>query len=342
MSERRPRTDHPVLPGMASGLARTPPKANEYRALTLDQAIERAHEILDQVLASAVPDHTITLFSGGGDSSILAHLFRQRVNAFGHTDTGIGIPACRSYVEAVAEAWRVPLLVTKTPESYRDLVLGRVKAKTKDRAVWKGFPGPAGHRVMFARLKERALDQLRRDLVGPRGRAGQLVWLSGMRWAESQRRFLTASESSRWGAVTWCSPLVWWTNEHMMEYRDRHLCRRNHEHAPHMLCRSDALPMSEVTIHLHMSGDCLCGSYAREGELGEIEFFYPDVAERIRSIEAEARAAGLLRCQWGVKVPGQLDAEPCVDPVGGDPVLEVMACASCIPTTLLDLLETPA
>jgi hypothetical protein len=95
------------------------------------------------------------------------------------------------------------------------------------------------------------------------------------------------------------SPLVHWTDAHMREYRARHRCQLDHDHAPHRLCHEGALPLNEVTEHLHMSGECLCGAYAKPGELDEVEFFYPHAAEPLRKLEAEAEAAGVPYCKWG-------------------------------------------
>jgi 3'-phosphoadenosine 5'-phosphosulfate sulfotransferase (PAPS reductase)/FAD synthetase len=337
----RGRAAEEALPGMPDRLAKTPPKAAEYQALTLDEAIDRGHAILDRVLGGEVvtttskktgkvttrkldpPETVVCLFSGGGDSSILAHLMRERVDMLAHVDTGIAIPACRTYVDAVADAWGAKLVVKTPPDSYEQLVLGQVKAKTKDQIVFAGFPGPPQHATMYQRLKERALDDLRRELVGPRGRGGQVVFVAGQRWAESDRRFRNASETDPWGSVLWCSPIVWWTNDHMAEYRRRYLCHDLHEHAPHRLCRPGVLPRSEVTDHLHMSGDCLCGAYARPDERDEIGFFYPEVAERIRRIEADVAAAGIKRCVWGA---GKQAGDPELTDAAPGPL-----CSRCVP-----------
>lgn len=323
----RTRAQADAFDGLPDVLPDTPPKASEYTALTLDQAIARAHAILDTVLAGITvprrpgctpalrkldpPDQVFTLFSGGGDSSILAHLMRQRTDGLVHVRTGISVPATWDYVQAVAHAWNLPLHAAHPDDTYDDLVLGRVTVKTdkgtrpKGTPVWQGFPGPAGHHMMYTRLKERALERFRNSLTGGRGRSGQIVFLGGMRWAESDRRFRNAAEWDQWGSVIWCSPIVWWTDSHMAEYRARYLCHDTHDHAPGRLCRPDALPRSEVTDHLHMSGDCLCGAYAKPGELAQVAFFYPEVAARIRALEAQAEAAGIRRCVWGAgKQPG--------------------------------------
>jgi 3'-phosphoadenosine 5'-phosphosulfate sulfotransferase (PAPS reductase)/FAD synthetase len=357
----RDRAQVESFPGMPDKLRSIPPKAREYAALTLDEAIARSHALLDEVLAGATffdfvldedgekiydsdtnqpyvverklrapdPDKVFTLFSGGGDSSILAHLMRKRVGGLVHVDTGIAVPATRGYVEAVAAEWNMALRIAQPDDRYDDLVLGKVKAKTKDRAVWEGFPGPAGHYMMYVRLKERALDALRRDLVGRRGRTGQIVFLGGMRWGESDRRFRNAEELDRAGAIIWCSPIVYWTDSHVAEYRSRYLCNDLHQHADHRLCRPDSLPMSEVTENLHMSGDCLCGAFAKPGELDEVSFFYPEVGERLRALQEQAEAAGIKRCVWGagreraekVREPGRL-CSSCVEIPGQGDLIE--------------------
>lgn len=289
-----------------------PARLRDYSSMTLDEAIARSHELVDQALERYQSDRILLLFSGGGDSTVLAHVMRDRADTIVHVNTGIGVPATNQYVRDVATAWGMPYIETIPPDTYRDLVLGKVLSTRGDnigRPVWKGFPGPAGHYLMYNRLKERALDKVRRQIIRDsgqtRGRTGQVMYLAGMRWAESQRRGRNAEEIDPAGSVVWVSPIVHWTNDHMKEYRRRHWCPEGHVHAPHKLCAPGVLPHNEVTDHLHMSGDCLCGAYAKEGEIHGLELFYPEVAEQIREIEQEMAAAPELadlpkeRCTWG-------------------------------------------
>lgn len=328
---------------MPDVLSAVPPKASEYAALTLDQAIERAHAILDTVLAGitvpkagevvgerqlAPPEQVFTLFSGGGDSSILAHLMRQRSAAMVHVRTGISVPETWEYVQAVAADWGARVHAAHPDVTYQDLVLGKVTIKTgrgkrkAGESAWVGFPGPAAHYFMYQRLKERALERFRSSIVGRRGRSGQIVFLGGMRWGESSRRFRNAGEYDQWGSVVWCSPIVWWTDSHMAEYRSRYMCNDAHEHAFGRLCRPYVLPLSPVTEKLHMSGDCLCGAYAKPGELDELGFWYPDTAAQLHALMDLAKAAGIERCVWGAgNLPGE--KEPGA-PVG-------MLCSKCTP-----------
>lgn len=298
-----------ILPGMPDALSRVPPKAREYEGLTLDEAIAKAHGLVDEALERCRPDHVLLAFSGGEDSVILAHLMQSRADALVHVDTGIAVPDTLRHVEAVSAGWNRDLIVGRPEDKYEDLVLGNVLNKEGPRAgepALLGFPGPALHGKMYQRLKERALDSVRRGLVArrgrTRGRAGEIVQMAGMRWAESARRFRNASEIDPDGATTWVSPLVWWTDGHMREYRARYRCQLDHDHAPHRLCFPGALPLNEVTEHLHMSGDCLCGAYAREGEIQGVDLFFPATGERIHELETAALRKGTIppqRCKWG-------------------------------------------
>lgn len=103
------------------------------------------------------------------------------------------------------------------------------------------------------------------------------------------------------------SPLVHWADAHMREYRARHRCQQDHKHAQHRLCFDRALPLNEVTEHLHMSGECLCLAYGKPGEPDEIECFYPHAAAPMRELEREAEAAGIKACRWGQKPPTEGD-----------------------------------
>jgi 3'-phosphoadenosine 5'-phosphosulfate sulfotransferase (PAPS reductase)/FAD synthetase len=298
MSAKQSQFD--VLPGMPDALSKKPPKAREYEGMILDQAIAKAHAILDEAIATYPAERIMILLSGGNDSIVFAHLLRQRADMIVYINTGTGIPATREHVKAVADFWRLPYVEAYPPDSYEDLVCGRVTNENGE-VVFKGFPGPGKHGLMYQRLKERALDNLRRTICGKRGKTGQLVFLAGMRWGESDRRFRNAEEIDPDGAVVWCSPIVGWTEAHMREYRERYRCRLDHEHADHMLCGPDALPLNEVTVHLHRSGDCNCGAYAQEGEIHGIELFYPETAAYLHELEVKAKAAGApeRRCQWG-------------------------------------------
>ncbi|WP_067892753.1 phosphoadenosine phosphosulfate reductase family protein [Actinomadura chibensis] len=292
-----------MLPGMPDTVGGQPAKADAPPpARTLDEAIARSHDIIAEALDRYPIVARQALISGGNDSTVLAHLVRGYLDsspddALVHVNTGIGIEDTRQYVRDTAAAWGLPLRELHPRDSYEDLVLGKVIARTGPNAgkrqVWVGFPGPAGHKVMYRRLKDEPLQRNRAAILGRSGRSRKVLYLAGMRWGESDRRFRNAQEIDPQGGIVWCSPIVHFTNTQMAEYKRRF-----------------GLPRNEVTDHLHMSAECLCGSYAKPGELEEIEFFYPRTAYRIRSLEKKAADLGITNCRWGRKPPTGSTVKP--------------------------------
>jgi 3'-phosphoadenosine 5'-phosphosulfate sulfotransferase (PAPS reductase)/FAD synthetase len=219
---------------------------------------------------------TALLFSGGNDSTVLAHLFRPLVDLAIHANTGIGIEATRDFVRQTCRSWGLLLDERHAPTSYRELVLER------------GFPGPGQHFKMFQRLKERGFMQARAALV-TRPRHERMVFLAGRRRDESERR----SDIPIWereGSVVWVSPLAYWTKLDLNTYRLM------------AFEAGDPVPINRVSDLIHMSGECLCGSFAKRGELDEIAAWFPGVVAEIRALQDDVAAAGnapLERCRWG-------------------------------------------
>lgn len=236
--------------------------------------VGHAHSIVDDAITAHLDGHdlvaTVLLFSGGNDSTVLGHLMRERVTVAAHANTGIGIEDTRTFVRGTCVAWGLPLMERHAPTSYRDLVIER------------GFPGPAMHYKMFQRLKERQLEQVRRELV-TNARRQRVIFLAGRRRSESNRRARIPLHERR-GSVIWASPLAMWTALDMAIYRELH-----------------DVPENPVSQLLHMSGECLCGAFAHPGELDEIGLWFPEVKTHIEALEADVRAAGHPErlCKWG-------------------------------------------
>jgi len=245
----------------------------------LDNLIANAHALLDSAIAEHVAGArrelagVVILFSGGNDSTTLAHLFRERATHAAHANTGIGIEQTRQFVRDTCASWGLPLIEKCPPagSTYRELVLDQ------------GFPGPGHHWKMYQRLKERCLDAVRMDLISNPWRQ-RVVYLAGRRRDESKRR-TNVPEVQRDGSVLWVSPLVDWTRADLNAYRRRF-----------------TVPRNTVADLLHMSGECLCGAFAHRGELAEIGYWFPEVRAHIESLEADVRATGKhpeKRCAWG-------------------------------------------
>jgi len=57
-----------------------------------------------------------------------------------------------------------------------------------------------------------------------------------------------------------------------------------------MTCNLEICPVYQT---LHISGDCLCGSFAEKGEAELVTTFHPEVAKQIQSLENKYRGT------WG-------------------------------------------
>lgn len=246
--------------------------------------MDAAYTHLDQTIHNHVDADSrrlggvVTLFSGGNDSTVLAHLMRPWSTHAAHANTGIGIEATRQFVRDTCQSWGLPLLERSAPreeDSYRAHVLKH------------GFPGPGMHARIYQRLKERALEQVRRELV-TNGWQERVVFLAGRRRDESERR-KDVPHVERRDSVVWESSLVDWTKLDMNTYRLMH-------------ADDDPVPVNDVSVKFHMSGECLCGCFAKPGELDEIRFWFPAVAAHIEQLEAEiAHRADIPahRRKWG-------------------------------------------
>lgn len=212
------------------------------------------------------------LFSGGNDSTTLAHLFRNEADYAVHVNTGIGIEKTRDFVRDTCKNWDLRLIEEHPPpgNTYEELILDQ------------GFPGPASHWKMYQRLKERALRNVRRRFV-KNPRRERVLFIAGRRRQESDRR-AEIPASDRVGSTVWVSPLVNWSTADLNAYR-----------------KTFDVPRNLVSDLIHMSGECLCGAFAKAGELDEIGYWFPDVRDHIKGLEAQVRAAGHpeQKCQWG-------------------------------------------
>jgi 3'-phosphoadenosine 5'-phosphosulfate sulfotransferase (PAPS reductase)/FAD synthetase len=215
--------------------------------------------------------NTYALFSGGHDSLCATHLAMTNGWAQGvvHVNTGIGIETTRHFVRLTCLMNDWPLHELHPPITYDEIVIEH------------GFPGPAQHPIMYRRLKERALRAFARDHK-------PLTYCSGVRRQESTRRMRHKPveyqhDPNGW---TWRAVILDWTKADVNQYIDDH-----------------NLPRNPVVDLLHMSGECLCGSFARPGERDEIALWFPDTHQRIADLEEQVRAAGHHGCIWGHRPP---------------------------------------
>lgn len=230
--------------------------------------IRESLDILERATERFDPSCVFCAFSGGHDSLVATH-FAMRygsADAVVHINTGIGIPRTRTFVRDVCDEYGWQLAEyharyntrsdgTPDPQRYEELVAER------------GFPGPPMHFLFYTRLKERQLRRLARDF---RDDDQTPLLVSGRRQHESGRRMRGMDEpieasDELWD---WVQPLFSWTDENVRDYRQAH-----------------NLPSNPVVEKLHMSGECLCGAFAHEGELAEIGTVDREVYEWICDLE---------------------------------------------------------
>jgi len=253
--------------------------------MTADARQQESVEFLNATTEEHKASGVWALFSGG-DDSLSATIVAARSEKFRgclHINTGIGIIETRVFVVETCRAQGWPLHV------YRAKDYGQDYAALAERF---GFPGPGAHWRMYVRLKERALDAFMREQKTHRG--DRLVLSTGARVSESERRMgNTAQRVRRDGAQVWANPIESWSKFDCLD-----------------TIAAAGIPRNPVVEVLHMSGECLCGAFAKPGELDEIACWYPETAAHIRGIEERVKAAGQRACVWGQRPPRERKRQP--------------------------------
>lgn len=238
-----------------------------------EQQVETPGQILRRAIELYEPTHIFGMFSGGDDSLTALSVAAKEIgldmfDGMVRIDTGIKLLEIVEHVPNVCKqlGWDLKEYRAKDcGQDYEALVLEY------------GFPGPDHHTKMFNRLKERAIRTLIRDHPG-----GNIMLVSGLRQQESGRRMRLKSEPvQKEGRKVWAAPLFYWNNDQVREYRSTVLAHVPKNPAKEFLC---------------MSGECLCGAYARKGELAQIETFFPETGRYLRDLERRVRERGL---PWG-------------------------------------------
>jgi 3'-phosphoadenosine 5'-phosphosulfate sulfotransferase (PAPS reductase)/FAD synthetase len=280
-------------------------------------AVER--EDPDEVIARAAREHqpvaSWCLFSGGHDSTVLAHRCREHYQCLAFIDTGTAVPGVLEFVREYADWIGKPLRILSAGDAYRVMVLGDlvwwarfIAAHDRDPSltieaqiardtarhgrasggelgqVPHGFPGPGAHGRAYNRLKERQIMALLSESKAGHPRSSRVLFLSGIRRAESRRRSRREAINRLPGkAAVFAAPLIDWTGSDMLRYRREH-----------------QIPESAASALLHRSGECQCGAFANaREERAMLKALYPDFFAGIEQLEREAQKAGVRWCRWG-------------------------------------------
>lgn len=229
----------------------------------------------EEIIAEAMghgPVAVYAAFSGGDTSLATAHWMMNNVpgcRVF-HANTGIGLEATREFVRETCDKYHWPLDEVRAKEDcgqdYREMVMKH------------GFPGPAMHHRMYARLKERPVRLLVKR--AKKARREKVLIATGIYKEESIIRMGYGDRNINFvGSQMWVNPFYWWPKGRFMEYLSHHGIRRS--------------PVSEL---LGMSGECLCGAHAHPGEKALIRIIEPETAAYLDQLERDVRASGH---DWG-------------------------------------------
>lgn len=205
------------------------------------------------------------LVSGGKDSWTTAQALANADRLLGCVGlgTGIAVPEWRDFIadECTKRGWSFE--VHHTTESYDGLVRKY------------GFPGPGKHQMFMNALKGRAIREFRRK--HPNG-----ILASGVRSDESRRRFVNTKPVSFWEGVPILAPIYNWTTDKVWTF-----------------FHANGFKRAPAYQTLMVSGDCLCGAFAVQGEAQALRLGYPQIADRFDALGREIAESHPRRCKWG-------------------------------------------
>ncbi len=233
--------------------------------------LEEAQRIIEEARSEGAEEF-YALVSGGKDSLSVADIAHRLgvLDGIIYVDTTIRVAETLEHVKKTAKEQGWPeVTVLKATRDYT-------------RFVEKyGFPRAATHTWVFNELKWKPLREFRKET-----KERKICFLSGVRRKESRRRMGTVRRvyrdpSDSTGRMLWAAPLIDWSTPRVLEY-----------------LRERGIKISPAYGKIGISGDCLCGAYARSGEAELIAKHYPEVAEQIRKLEESVKHRSEQRT-WG-------------------------------------------
>ena len=251
------------------------------------------NEIMDEAIELGLTDFYVA-YSGGKDSGIaldfMAKEFPQYFKGVVFVNTGIAIPETVKFVEDYCKERDYTLyhlhaedVKRKKPSKY-----GKVgdSFSYENLVMNYGFPQQGLHTITMRWLKIFSI----RKFISDRIKNGEHpAIISGIRKNESKRRSVAKNRKyiHQDGKMWFVSPLYFKSNDWVYRYFIENNIKR-----------------SPVYDTIHISGDCLCGCFAKKGELKLLEMFHPTVFAEINRLEKLVKDKGSEDAQkhktWGV------------------------------------------
>jgi len=218
-------------------------------------------EILNQLRETFGKQKFKVLWSGGKDSGSTAGVLDQldALDELLTVDTGIATPDLFGFLkdESNRHGWKWKLLPPKY--DYGDWVLKY------------GFPGPQAHSIVMGKLKY----QVYRNHVNSL-KDDKICLMSGVRRSESDRRNKKYPyHIDEDGKMMMARPIFYWKSLEPKQY-----------------CLKNDIKIAPAYNSLHISGDCMCGSFADPSEPMLLKVFYPKTFEYIKSLEVRIQTEG--------------------------------------------------
>ncbi len=230
------------------------------------------------------------LVSGGKDSLSTAQVLHDAGKLAGCValETGLSTPDWKEFVMKTCDERGWKLEFYQTDYRYEQFVLKY------------GFPGPSKHSWIMRYLKGRCIRGFRK--AHPDG-----ILASGVRTGESDKRAGSTKPVGAWEGAPILAPIYDWTTDETWAY-----------------FRENGFERAPAYSTLQISGDCLCGAYARQDELEAVNFHYPAIGTYFRQLGEEIKLKHPKRCEWGwawkqpIKPKKKNEAMVCVE-CGGLP-----------------------
>ena len=249
--------------------------------LVLKKELE-PEEILQEAIDTYEIDSFYVAYSGGKDSGIVlnyvAKNFPKQFKGAVFCNTGIATDACIKFVRNECKKNSYPLFEVKPSDVKRkkDSKYGRKKGEPfsfEDLVLQFGFPKQHVHDTIMGILKHQPM----REFINRKIKSGEKpAVISGVRKKESARRTIKAKEYIfKQENSLFVSPLFYKSNNWVMRYYIENDIKR-----------------SPVYDTLHISGDCLCGCFAKKEELKLLQMFHPEVFNEIKRLEKKLMEEG--------------------------------------------------